>query len=132
MFNSFKKTLHMVDGKLKLPHIMTTYQRLSPALLVGSSVVWYTLTHHSHGAVFGHDTVTFSEHWPLIWERTWHQAFLIRDIQILVIKKAEPMNINISQRKGMHTMSGLLTFPDSSGAILLGPPVNFGLCKTQQ
>lgn len=45
---------------------------LSPALLVGSSVIRRSLTHHSHVAVFGHDSVTFSEHWPLIWEGTHH------------------------------------------------------------
>lgn len=47
-----------------------TVLRLSPALLVGSSVVRRSLTHHSHVAVFGHDSVTFSEHWPLIREGT--------------------------------------------------------------
>lgn len=66
------KTLLMVHGKLKFPHIKITYRWSSPALLVGSSVVRCALTHHSHGAVFGHDTVTFSENWPLIWEGTWH------------------------------------------------------------
>lgn len=56
--------------------IMITYQRSSPALLVGPSVVRRTLTHHSHAAVFRHDTLTFSEHRPLGWEGTWHYTLL--------------------------------------------------------
>lgn len=49
-------------------------RRSSAALLVGSSVVRWPLAHHSHGAVFGHDTLTLPEHGPLSWEGTWHQA----------------------------------------------------------
>lgn len=56
--------------------IMITYRWSSPALLVGPSVVRRTLTHHSHAAVFRHDTLTFSEHWPLVWEGTWHYTLL--------------------------------------------------------
>lgn len=69
---------------------MDKYQRLetpmlpnppasSPALLVGSSAVRYALAHHSHVTVLGHNTVTFSEHGPLIWKRTRHQALLVKE-----------------------------------------------------
>lgn len=90
-----------------------------------------------------------------IW--TWYSGFfwtlasdLGRDVALSSpYEEAENSNIsyweskaiepyNISQRKrvisegGIHTISGRLIFPDSSGPVFLGPLGNFGLCKTQQ
>lgn len=46
-------------------------------LLAGSSAVRRPLAHHPQVAVLQHDALTLPERLPLIWERTWHDGFLM-------------------------------------------------------
>lgn len=50
----------------------------SPVLLTGSSAVRRPVAHHPQVAVLQHDALTLPERLPLIWERTWHDGFLMR------------------------------------------------------
>lgn len=74
--------MRFVQFPVSCPQTVGPVRRSSPALLVGPSVVRRTLTHHSHAAVFRHDTLTFSEHRPLGWEGTWHYTLHERSSDI--------------------------------------------------
>lgn len=81
---------------------LMTYHRLSPVLLVGSSVVRWVLTYYSHVAVFVHYALTFLEDWPLVWEGSWHQGLLInrkKKVRLSVLKKGVSHTFNSSWGK---------------------------------
>lgn len=65
---------------------------------------------------------------PRLYGGRWRITLMVRYLDMILWLF---LNIGIWFGKGRGTklsMSGLLTFPDRSGPILLGTPVNFGLC----